>query len=169
MDGRQDVCRVTLLGTVGADPQVREASDAGPPMARFALGTEETFTDAHGRPRRARTWHSIFVFGETASAAAALRRGDRVYLSGAARNGEADAPGDAMTIEVVVGAPGSDLIRLPRDVPAEDADAGDAAPAPARPDPEPEPPGAEVHRHPSSPEPVRVRGDGARRGGGMGA
>ena len=175
MDGTHDVCRVTLLGRVGADPQVREASDAGPAMARFAVCTEEAFTDGAGQPRRARTWHSIFVFGATASSAADLRRGDRVYLSGTMRNGEDSAPGDALTIEVVLGAPGSDLIRLSPADPAEEAEAGDgdAAPAPDGPTPEPaarpERPAAEVHRHPSTPEPVRVRGNGARRGGGIGA
>ncbi len=75
----RSINRVTLLGRVGADPELR-STKSGTAVVELRLATdrysksnESTETD----------WHSVVVWGKTAEAVAHyVRKGDRVHVTG---------------------------------------------------------------------------------------
>lgn len=59
--------KVTLIGNLGADPEVR-TTQAGSKIVSFSLATSESWTDRTSGERKERTeWHRVVVF----------QRGDR--------------------------------------------------------------------------------------------
>lgn len=76
--------KVTLLGNVGADPEVRSFQNGGRVLT-FSLATADVWTDRNSGERRERTtWHriSIFVDGLVDVAEKYLRKGSKVYVEG---------------------------------------------------------------------------------------
>lgn len=56
--------RATLIGHLGADPEIR-TTQAGKPVATFSLATSEKWRDkATGDKREETQWHNIVVFSE---------------------------------------------------------------------------------------------------------
>lgn len=79
--------RVTLLGNLGADPEVRN-TQAGTTVVSFNLATNESWTDRTTGEKKERTeWHRIVIFGDglTGIAENYLRKGSKVYLEGQLR------------------------------------------------------------------------------------
>ncbi len=73
--------RVTLIGRLGKDPEVRYTRSQTP-FARFSLATSETFT-TNGEKREKTEWHNIVVWGKQAEIAGRyLRKGKQIYLEG---------------------------------------------------------------------------------------
>jgi len=78
------VNRVTLLGNLGADPEVRTFQNGGK-VCNLRLATSETWKDRDSGERRERTeWHSVAIFSEPLARIAEqyLRKGSKVYLEG---------------------------------------------------------------------------------------
>ena len=75
--------RVTLIGHLGGDPEVRYTAN-GKPVANFSLATTEKFTDKTSGQRREETqWHRIVAWGKLAEICSQyLHKGSRVYLEG---------------------------------------------------------------------------------------
>jgi single-strand DNA-binding protein len=76
--------RVTLLGNLGRDPEIRTRED-GRKMANLSLATSESWKDRETGQRRERTdWHQVVVYSEPLAnlAETALRKGSRVYVEG---------------------------------------------------------------------------------------
>lgn len=75
--------KVTLIGRLGADPEVT-ATASGVTITKFSLATTETFKSKDGGPKREETeWHRIVLFGRVAEIANQyLNKGDQVYLEG---------------------------------------------------------------------------------------
>lgn len=61
--------RVTLIGSVGADPEIRYMND-GRAVANIRLATSESWTDKASGARKEKTeWHRLVAFGPTAEIA----------------------------------------------------------------------------------------------------
>jgi single-strand DNA-binding protein len=76
--------RVTLIGHLGADPEIRHTQD-GRKIANFRMATSEQWKDKDTGERRDRAeWHSIVVFNEQLADVAAkyLKKGSKVYIEG---------------------------------------------------------------------------------------
>jgi len=75
--------KVTLMGNLGGDPEVRYTV-GGKQVANFSLATTERFTDkATGERREETQWHRIVAWGKLAEICSQyLHKGSRVYLEG---------------------------------------------------------------------------------------
>ena len=57
--------KVTLIGNLGQDPEVRH-TQAGGSVVTFSVATTESWKDSNNGERRERTeWHRIVVFAES--------------------------------------------------------------------------------------------------------
>ena len=115
--------KVTLIGYVGQDPEVRSSSD-GREIVVFSVATSESWNDKGSGERKERTeWHRIVVFstGLVGVAKNYLKKGSKVYIEGAlqTRKWQDQAGNDKYTTEIVMQNYGSSLIMLDRaDAPA---------------------------------------------------
>lgn len=77
--------RVTLLGNVGADPELRQTS-GGQAVLKLRLATTESYQDRN-RQRQERTeWHSVVVWGKRAEALSRiLQKGSKLFIEGGLR------------------------------------------------------------------------------------
>jgi len=76
------VNRVTLIGNLGRDPELRYTA-GGQPVANFTLATHERFNDREGKPQERTEWHRIVVWGKQAeNCANYLAKGRSVYIEG---------------------------------------------------------------------------------------
>ena len=78
------VNRVTLIGRVGRDPEIRSTQD-GQKVANLSIATSDTWKDRNSGERRERTeWHRIVVFNERLVEVAEkyLHKGSKLYLEG---------------------------------------------------------------------------------------
>ena len=75
------VNRVTILGNLGRDPEVR-TTPAGNTVANFSVATTDKW--GQGEERQERTeWHRVVVWGKLAEACGEyLSKGRQVYLEG---------------------------------------------------------------------------------------
>lgn len=76
--------KVTLIGNLGADPDVRRLN-SGEPVVNLSIATSETWRDKSSGDRRERTeWHRVVIFNENLSKVAEnyLKKGSKVYLEG---------------------------------------------------------------------------------------
>lgn len=83
---KRGVNLVILMGTLGADPEVRYASN-GNAIANLRLATSETWKDQQTGQQNERTeWHQIVLFGKTAEIAGQyLKKGSRAHITGSLR------------------------------------------------------------------------------------
>lgn len=76
------VNKVTLIGHLGKDPEVRY-TQAGQPVASFSLATSEKWTDNGGQKQEKTEWHNIVAWGKTAEICGQyLRKGSPAYIEG---------------------------------------------------------------------------------------
>ncbi|HEX5436342.1 MAG TPA: single-stranded DNA-binding protein [Gemmatimonadaceae bacterium] len=78
--------KVTLIGNLGADPEVRSTS-GGNRVATFSLATSRSWTGASGERQEKTEWHRCVVWNSKASQLADiveryLKKGDKVYVEG---------------------------------------------------------------------------------------
>jgi single-strand DNA-binding protein len=75
--------RVTLLGNLGRDPELRTTQE-GRKIANLSLATAERWKDAHGEHQERTDWHRVIIFNEHLAnlAETALKKGSRVYVEG---------------------------------------------------------------------------------------
>lgn len=139
------VNRATILGHLGADPEIRNLPESGR-VANLSVATSESWTDKESQEKKERTeWHRVTIFSEPLIALAekALHKGSRVYLEGALQTRKwQDKDGiDRYTTEIILRPFNGSLTLL--DAPAKD---------PARPKTEPR-----SNRRTSSNQPTPVR------------
>lgn len=73
--------RVTLIGNLGKDPEMRYTKSQTP-FARFSLATTEEFT-TNGEKQKKTMWHNVVVWGKQAEIASQyLHKGKQIYLEG---------------------------------------------------------------------------------------
>ena len=78
------VNKSTILGYLGADPEIRSLNEGGR-VASFSVATTEKWKDReNGEQRSATEWHRISVFSEPLIdlIEKSLHKGSRVYLEG---------------------------------------------------------------------------------------
>ncbi len=74
--------KVTLIGNLGKDPEVRYTKSQTP-FARFSLATTEEYKDQSGERQKKTMWHNIVVWGKQAEIAGRyLHKGKQIYLEG---------------------------------------------------------------------------------------
>jgi single-strand DNA-binding protein len=98
--------KVTLIGNLGRDPEVRSTQD-GMKIVNLSIATSESWKDRNSGERRERTeWHRVVIFNENLGKVAEqyLRKGSKVYLEGALQTRKwTDQNGqDKYTTEVVL-------------------------------------------------------------------
>ena len=79
------VNKVTLLGNLGRDPEVR-FSQSGDKIANLSIATSETWNDKSSGERKEKTeWHRVVVFNKFLADIAEkyLKKGSKVYVEGA--------------------------------------------------------------------------------------
>ena len=100
------VNRVTILGNLGNDPEVKH-TNSGSAIANLTVATSESWNDkATGEKREAVEWHRVVLFGKLAEVASEdLRKGSQVYIEGQLRTRKwTDNAGvEKYTTEIVVG------------------------------------------------------------------
>ena len=78
------VNKVTLIGNLGRDPEVRNTQD-GTAIVHLSVATSDSWKDKATGERRERTeWHRVVIFNEHLGDIAQkyLRKGSKVYLEG---------------------------------------------------------------------------------------
>jgi single-strand DNA-binding protein len=76
------VNRVTLIGNLGKDPEVRRL-ESGAVVAQFSLATNENYKDKDGNWQTQTEWHNIVVWRAGAEQAERnFKKGSTVYIEG---------------------------------------------------------------------------------------
>lgn len=110
------VNKVILVGSLGADPEVRSFQNGGK-VCNFRLATNESWKDKQTGERKQRAeWHSVAIFSEGLAGVAErfLRKGSKVYVEGKLQTRKwQDRDGnDRYSTEVVLQGPGAVLTML---------------------------------------------------------
>lgn len=78
----QGVNRVSLLGNLGADPEVRFLT-SGSAVANLKVATNESWVDKQGQRQTKTEWHRVVAWGKLAQLAGEyLSKGRQVYVEG---------------------------------------------------------------------------------------
>ena len=74
--------KVTLVGRLGADPEIRTLS-SGAMVAKFSVATSESYKDRSGQWQEETQWHDVILWRNLAERAQQyLKKGSLVYLDG---------------------------------------------------------------------------------------
>lgn len=100
------VNKVTLLGNLGADPEIRSFQNGGR-VANLRIATSETWKDKNTGERKERTeWHTVVVFidGLIGVIEQYLSKGSKVYIEGQleTRKWQDQSGNDRYSTEVVL-------------------------------------------------------------------
>jgi single-strand DNA-binding protein len=134
------VNKVTLVGNLGKDPEIRNAQ-SGMKIVNLAVATSDSWTDKASGERKEQTeWHRVVIMNERLADVAEkyLRKGSKVYLEGKlqTRKWTDNSGQDKYTTEVLLGRFGGELVLLDRNPNSSSEDyaprASTAAKAPAR-------------------------------------
>ena len=113
------VNKVTLLGTLGKDPQIT-SFPSGDRIAEFSIATNERWTDkATGEKKEKVDWHKVVIRNDALVKVAEnyLKKGQQVYIEGQLQTREwtnKDGVRNYAT-EVVIGKFKGDLVLLGKD------------------------------------------------------
>lgn len=75
------VNKVTLVGSLGKDPEVRTLEN-GTKVASFSLATSESYKDKNDTWQNLTTWHNIVAWRGLADRAEKLGKGATAYVEG---------------------------------------------------------------------------------------
>ncbi len=108
--------KVSLLGSLGADPEVKSFQNGGR-VCNFRIATSERWKDkSTGEQKEATEWHSVSIFsdGLVGVAERFLTKGSKVYVEGQLKTRKwQDTNGnDRYTTEIVLNGPKASLILL---------------------------------------------------------
>jgi len=95
--------RATLIGRLGADPEIRY-TPSGTPVATFQIATNERWKDGNGETRERTEWHRVVAWNQLAEICEKhLHKGKLVYIEGPIRTREyQDKEGNTKRITEVV-------------------------------------------------------------------
>jgi single-strand DNA-binding protein len=125
--------RVTLIGNLGADPEIRTLNDGGK-IASFSIATSERWKDRTSGEVRERTeWHRVVIFapGLAKLAEQYLQKGSKILVEGKlqTRKWQDQAGQDRYSTEIAVTPYNGLLTFLDRSRNDAGAHGGDATPA----------------------------------------
>lgn len=95
--------RVTLIGNLGKDPEVRHL-ESGSAVGKFSVATNESYQDKAGEWQTITEWHNIVCWRNLAERAErSLKKGSLVYVEGklTTRKWQDQEGNDKYTTEVV--------------------------------------------------------------------
>ena len=122
--------KVTLLGNVGKDPEIRSFQNGGK-VANFTLATSESWKDkATGEKKTKTEWHNIVVFAEglVGIVEKYVKKGAKLHIEGKLETRKWEKDGVARyTTEIVLHPYSGEIILLD----AKDAPADEPAPVEA--------------------------------------
>lgn len=117
--------RVTLIGNVGKDPDVKQTRD-GRRMANLTIATTEQWKDKSGERQERTEWHRVVVYNDGIAGVISsyVGKGSRVYVEGQLQTRKwQDKDGqDRFTTEVVIQGFGGQFMML--DKPGQGSDGG---------------------------------------------
>lgn len=98
--------RVTLIGNLGADPEVRH-TQSGQKIVSFSIATSERWKDQRsGEPRERTEWHRVVIFSEGLADVAEkyLAKGKKILVEGklSTRKWQDQQGNDRYTTEIVL-------------------------------------------------------------------
>jgi len=107
---------VTLIGNLGADPEIKTFQNGGK-IANIRIATTETWKDKQNGERKERTeWHSVVINsdGLVGVAERYLRKGSKVHLVGqlSTRKWQDQSGQDRYSTEIVIGGFGGIITML---------------------------------------------------------
>ncbi len=73
---------IQIIGNLGRDPEQREARATGAPFMVLSVATRRSWKNAQGEWQSRTDWHRVVCFNRLSDAAARLRRGDQVVITG---------------------------------------------------------------------------------------
>ena len=86
----KSVNKVILIGNLGKDPEVKY-TQAGMPVAKFSLATNERFKDKEGQWQDRTEWHNIVAFQRLAEIVGEyLKKGGKCFIEGSLRTSSWD-------------------------------------------------------------------------------
>ena len=108
--------KVTLLGRVGKDPEVKDFPNGGK-IVLFSVATSEKWTDKGSGEKKERTeWHNVVIRNEGLCGVAEryLKKGSRVYIEGQlqTRRWQDQSGADRFTTETVLSGFSGQLVLL---------------------------------------------------------
>jgi single-strand DNA-binding protein len=81
----RSINKVTLLGNVGKDPEIR-STPSGVMVASFGLATSDRYQDAQGNWQDRTEWHNLKAFKRTAEIVRDyVKKGSKLYIEGSLR------------------------------------------------------------------------------------
>ncbi len=98
--------RVTLIGNIGRDPEIRSTQD-GREIASFSIATSEVWRDKATGERRERTeWHRVVIFSQALVniVKSYVHKGSKLYVEGSlhTRKWQDQSGVERQTTEVVI-------------------------------------------------------------------
>jgi single-strand DNA-binding protein len=82
MNMARSINKITLLGNVGKDPEIR-SSASGVMVANLTLATSDRFQDAQGNWQDRTEWHTLVAFKRTAEIVRDyVKKGSKLYIEG---------------------------------------------------------------------------------------
>jgi len=75
--------KATLIGHIGADPELKMTNTNGVPVVNLRVATNEGWTDAQGQKHENTTWHTVVCYRNLAQVVAQyMKKGRQVYVEG---------------------------------------------------------------------------------------
>jgi single-strand DNA-binding protein len=110
------VNKVTIVGTLGKDPEVRNAQ-GGLKIVNLSVATSERWTDKQSGEKKEQTeWHRVVIMNDRLGDVAEkyLKKGSKVYLEGKLQTRKwTDQSGqDKYSTEILLGRFGGELVLL---------------------------------------------------------
>jgi single-strand DNA-binding protein len=117
--------KVTLLGNVGKDPEIRTFQNGGK-VANFTLATSESWKDkTTGEKKTATEWHNVVLHGDglVGLAEKYIKKGSKLHIEGKLETRKWEKDGATRyTTEIVLRPYGGELVLLDaKDAPADEA------------------------------------------------
>lgn len=89
----KSINRVTILGTLGQDPELRSTS-GGKSVCSLSIATNESYKDQSGEWKESTDWHRVQLWDRLADVASQyLSKGSKVYIEGKLRYGSYEKDG----------------------------------------------------------------------------
>lgn len=112
------VNKVTLVGNLGKDPEVRNAQ-SGMKIVNLTIATSDNWNDKASGERKEQTeWHRVVIMNDRLAETAEkyLRKGSKVYVEGKlqTRKWTDNAGQEKYTTEVLLGRFGAEMVLLDR-------------------------------------------------------
>ncbi len=102
--------RVTLLGNLGRDPELR-TTPSGASVCNFSIATTESYKDKNDQWQEVTDWHNVVFWNRQAEVAGQyLKKGSKVYIEGKLKTRSYEKDGVTRYVTEVMG---NNLVLLP--------------------------------------------------------